>query len=105
MKINFVFKQMGQTHVNKLFKLLLNSQRVPFKISMGCQIWCLITQGSRKVERTELCESLGDGMMAGHVVTYIIHGALMVPLMVVVTMSFLLPLTCLSFPPIRPEVS
>lgn len=52
------------------------------------------------------CVSLwGDGMMAGHVVTYIIHGALMVPLMVVVTMSFLLPLTCLSFPPIRPEVS
>lgn len=79
MKINFVFKQMGQTHVNKLFKLLLNSQRVPFKISMGCQIWCLITQGSRKVERTELCESLGDGMMAGHVVTSIIHGALMDP--------------------------
>lgn len=48
-KINFLFKQMGQTHVNKLFKLLLNSQGVPFKISMGCQIWCLITQSSRKV--------------------------------------------------------
>ena len=96
---------MGQTHVNKLFKLLLNSQRVPFKISMGCQIWCLITQGSRKVERRELCESLGDRMMTGHMVTYIIHGALMVPLMVFVTMSLLLPLTCLSFPPIRPEVS
>lgn len=48
-KINFLFKQMGQIHVNKLFKLLLNSQGVPFKISMGCQIWCLITQSSRKV--------------------------------------------------------
>lgn len=48
-KINFLFKQMGQTHVNKLFKLLLNSQGVPFKISMDCQIWCSITQSSRKV--------------------------------------------------------
>lgn len=47
-KINFLFKQMGQTHVNKLFKLLLNSQGVPFKISVDCQI-CLITQSSRKV--------------------------------------------------------
>lgn len=32
-KINSLLKQMGQTHVNKLFKLLLNSQGVPFKSS------------------------------------------------------------------------
>lgn len=32
-KINFLLKQMGQTHVNKLFKLLLNSQGVSLKSS------------------------------------------------------------------------
>lgn len=80
-KINFLFKQMGQTHVNKLFKLLLNSQGAPFKISTGCQIWCLITQSSRKVERTELWESLGDGALTGHQVSNVVRGAIMVPLM------------------------
>lgn len=32
-KINFLLKQMGQTHVNKLFKRLLNSQGVSLKSS------------------------------------------------------------------------
>lgn len=105
MKINFVFKQMGQTHVNKLFKLLLNSQGVPFKISTGCQIWCLITQGSRKVERTELCESLGAGVLTRHQVAYIICGAVIVLSVVFVTVSLMLPLICLSSAPIRLEVS
>lgn len=58
---------MGQIHVNKLFKLLLNSQGVPFKISMYCQIWCLIIQSSGKVQRTELrvFGKWGDGRSPG----------------------------------------
>lgn len=38
-KINFLLKQMGQTHVNKLFKLFLNSQGVPFKSSTRLPDW------------------------------------------------------------------
>lgn len=95
---------MGQTHVNKLFKLLLNSQQVPFKISMGCQIWCLITQGSRKVERAELWvfgRWDDDRSCSDMYYSWCLDG----PPMALVGVSLLLPLTCLSFPPIRPKVS
>jgi hypothetical protein len=59
-KINFLFKQMGQTHVNKLFKVLLNSQGVPFKIRVGCQIWCLIIQRVQEKFNKWSCVNLGE---------------------------------------------
>lgn len=100
-KINFLLKQMGQTDVNKLFKLFLNSQGVPFKRSTRLPDWVFNYTEFRKSLKTWSLWTLEKWtLLTGHLGSHS-HGARMVSLMDLVTIVLRSTLFCLFLPPIR----
>lgn len=87
-KINFLLKQMGQTHVNKLFKLLQNSQGVLFKSSTRLPDLVFNYTEFKKSWKKGIVWTQGRRMLlTGHQESHS-HGARMVSPMALVTILF-----------------